>query len=70
MKVGDEDKSWAPHTVCYVCAEDLRKWSKVKKKAFRFVCPSDMEGAKNPGDDCYFCCCNVKGYCCHPFISN
>jgi hypothetical protein len=21
MKVGDEDKSWAPHKVCYVCVE-------------------------------------------------
>jgi hypothetical protein len=21
-----------------------------------------MEGAKNHSDDCYFCCCDVKGY--------
>jgi hypothetical protein len=39
MKLGDEDKSWVPHKVYYVCVEDQRKWSKGKKKAFRFGFP-------------------------------
>jgi hypothetical protein len=39
VKLGDEHKSWAPHKVCYVCVEDLRKWSKGEKKAFRFGVP-------------------------------
>jgi hypothetical protein len=39
VKLGDQDKSWAPHKVCYVCVQDLRKWSKGKKKAFRFGVP-------------------------------
>ena len=30
--IGDQDKSWAPHKVCYVCVEDLRKWSKKRKQ--------------------------------------
>jgi hypothetical protein len=38
--------SWAPHTVCYVCVEDLRKWSIGKKEGIQIWCPSDMEGAK------------------------
>jgi hypothetical protein len=37
VKLGD--KSWAPHKVCYVCVEDLWKWSKGKKKAFGFGVP-------------------------------
>jgi hypothetical protein len=39
VKLGDQDKSWAPHKVWYVCVEGLRKWSKGKKKAFRFGVP-------------------------------
>jgi hypothetical protein len=62
VKLGDQDKSWAPHKVCYVCVEDLRKWSKGKKKAFRFGAPVIWREPKNYSDDCYFCCCDVKGY--------
>jgi hypothetical protein len=32
VKLGDQDKSWAPHKACYVCVEDLSKWSKGKIK--------------------------------------
>jgi hypothetical protein len=39
VKLGNQDKSWAPHKVCYVCVEDLKKWSKGKKKAFEFGIP-------------------------------
>jgi len=46
VKLGDQDKSWASHKVCYVCVEDLRKWSKVKKKAFRFGVPVVWRGPK------------------------
>jgi hypothetical protein len=39
VRLGDQFKSWAPHKVCYVCVEDLRKWPKGKMKAFRFGVP-------------------------------
>jgi hypothetical protein len=39
VRLGCQDKSWAPHKLCYVCIEDLRKWSKEKKKPFRFGVP-------------------------------
>jgi hypothetical protein len=32
VKLEDQDKSWAPHSACYVCVEDLRKWSNGKRK--------------------------------------
>lgn len=30
LKLGDQDKVWAPHKVCKRCVEDLRNWSKIK----------------------------------------
>jgi hypothetical protein len=45
VKLGDQDKSWATHNVCYVCVEDLRKWFKGKKN-IQILCPNDMEGDK------------------------
>jgi hypothetical protein len=39
IRLGDKDRHWAPHTVCSVCVEDLRNWTKGKKKALRFGMP-------------------------------
>jgi hypothetical protein len=64
VKLGGQYKSWAPHKVCYICVEDLRKWSKGKNKAFRFGVPMIWKEPKNHSDDCCFCCCDVKGYNC------
>ena len=36
VKLGDQDKSWAPHIVCKTCIEHLRQW----KERFE-VCNSD-----------------------------
>jgi hypothetical protein len=46
VKLGDKDKSWAPHEVCSVCGEELGQWSKGKKKSFSFWGPNDLEGTK------------------------
>jgi hypothetical protein len=62
LKLGDQDKSWAPHKVSCVCVGDLRKWPKEKMKAFRFGVPMIWREPKNHSDDCYFCCYNIKGY--------
>jgi hypothetical protein len=61
VKLGDQDYSWASQKVCYVCVEDLMKWSKGKKKAFRFGVPVIWREPKHHIDDFYFCCCDVKG---------
>jgi hypothetical protein len=45
VKVGDQDKSWAPHKVCYVCVEDLGKEER-KKLSIQIWRPNDMEGVK------------------------
>jgi hypothetical protein len=45
-----------------VCVEDLRKWSKGKKKAFIFGVQIKWRETKSHSNDCYFCYCGVKGY--------
>lgn len=62
VKIGDQDKSWAPHRVCSGCVEGLRSWSKGKVKSFRFGVPMIWREPRNHSDDCYFCSCNVQGY--------
>ena len=62
LKLGDQDKAWAPHKVCKRCVEDLRNWFKGKLKAFRYGIPMVWREQKNHSDDCYFCSCDVKGY--------
>jgi hypothetical protein len=37
-------------------------WYKGKKDSIQIWCPNDMEGDKIHSNDCYFCCCDVKGY--------
>jgi hypothetical protein len=51
VKLEDQDKSWAPHKVCYVCVEYLRKCCKEKKKTFRFGVPMIWREPKNQSDD-------------------
>jgi hypothetical protein len=46
--------------VCYVCVEDLRKWSQGKKKAFGFGAPVIWREPKNHSDGYYFCCCDIN----------
>lgn len=62
IKLGDQDKSWAPHIVCSVCVEELRQWSQGKKKSFRFGVPMIWREPKNHSNDCYFCSCTVQGF--------
>lgn len=62
IRLGDQDKSWAPHKVCYVCVEDLRKWSKSQKKTFKFAVPMIWREPRNHSDDCYFCSVDITGH--------
>jgi len=61
-KLGDQDKNWAPHTVCSICLEELRQWSNGKKQSLRFGIPMIWREPKNHSDDCYFCSCQIKGF--------
>ena len=62
IRLGDQDKSWAPHVVCKTCIEHLRMWTNGKTKSFRFAIPMVWREPKNHYDDCYFCMVNLKGF--------
>ena len=61
MKLGDQDKDWAPHMVCKSCTECLRQWSKGKKISLKFGIPIIWREPKNHVSDCYFCAIDVTG---------
>lgn len=62
VKLGDQDKLWAPHKVCRSCVESLRLWSKGKKRALPFAIPMVWRAPMDHSNDCYFCSCNVTGH--------
>jgi hypothetical protein len=62
LKVGDQDKSFAPHTACNTCVEGLRYWYDGKRKAMPFAIPVQWREQKNHYDDWCFCMVNVTGY--------
>ena len=62
MKIGDEDKSWAPHIVCRSCVENLRRWTKGTLKCLAFGIPMIWREPRNHEEDCYFCITNILGF--------
>ena len=61
VKLGDQDKQWAPHIVCKTCVEHLRQWTVGKRCSLQFGVPMVWREPKNHHDDCYFCMVNIKG---------
>lgn len=61
VKLGDQDKYWAPHSICKQCTEHMRQWTKGTRKSMRFAVPMVWREPKNHLDDCYFCALNLKG---------
>ena len=61
VRLGDQDKPWAPHVVCKTCVEYLRQWTQFSRKALKFGIPVIWREPKNHTDDCYFCAINLTG---------
>ena len=55
IKLGDQDKSWAPHKVCKLRTERLRCWTQGKATSMRVGFPMVWREPKNHREDCYFC---------------
>ena len=55
MKLGDQNKSWAPHQQCQHCTEMLCFWIQGKIRLMWFGVPMVWHEPKNHYDDCYFC---------------
>ncbi|CAK8676998.1 unnamed protein product [Clavelina lepadiformis] len=54
-KVGDQDKSWAPHICCNSCGANLRQWLHGKRKCMPFAVPMVWREPTDHISDCYFC---------------
>ena len=61
-KIGDQDKSWAPHICGKPCYNGLTAWFNGKKAAFNFAVPMVWREPRNHADDCYFCLTNITGF--------
>lgn len=62
VKLGDQDKPWAPHYVCKSCVEGLRNWTKGSRKSMPFGIPMIWREPRDHTTDCYFCLTNVAGF--------
>ena len=54
VKLGEQDKPWAPYSVCWSCVESLRKWINGKRNSLSFGIPVVWRESKNHLDDFYF----------------
>ena len=61
VKIGHQDKPWAPHKVCHSCEENLRQWTKGTDK-ITFAILMLWREPQDHITDCYFCLTNIKGY--------
>uniref|UniRef100_UPI00358F0AE9 uncharacterized protein n=1 Tax=Myxine glutinosa TaxID=7769 RepID=UPI00358F0AE9 len=61
MKLGDQDKAFAPHICCKTCVESLRCWSHKKIECLPFGIPMVWREGRDHTNDCYFCMTNLQG---------
>ena len=62
IKLGDQDKSWAPHKVCRQCTETLRCWTQGKATSMRFRVFMVWREPKTHHEDSYFCIVDMTGW--------
>jgi hypothetical protein len=62
MRLGDQDKKFAPHILCKTCVENLRQWYKGLLPSMSFGIPIVWREQINHFDNCYFCVCKVSGF--------
>lgn len=61
IKLGDQDKYWAPHVCCRRCATALLSFVKDRKKRMPFTVPMIWREPTHHTTDCYFCLSNISG---------
>ena len=57
-KVGDQNKSWAPHFCCVTCARLLAAWAK-GSRSMPFVIPMVWREPTDHVSDCYLCLTSI-----------
>lgn len=61
VKLGDQDKAFAPHICCKTCVEGLRRWTNKKQQCLQFGVPMVWREGRDHTSDCYFCMTNLEG---------
>ena len=61
VKLGDQDKPFAPLICCKTCVENLWDWRKKERKSMPFGVPMLWREGKDHINDCYFCMANLTG---------
>lgn len=61
-KLGDQEKTWAPHVCCVSCHVSLIQWLKGNRSSMPFAVPMIWREPTNHSTDCYFCLTKTKGY--------
>ena len=62
MKMGEQDKSWAPHFCCGSCRSTLEGRMRGSCKCMPFAIPRVWREPTNHHDDCYFCMVGISKY--------
>ena len=62
IKLGDQDKTWAPHIICKSCKESLRHQTTGNRTALKFQIPMIWREPAKHFNDCYFSMTNLVGY--------
>ena len=72
MKLGDQDKWWAPHICCTKCFSYLSQWASGKMNNLSFGIPMVWREPTNHINDCYFCLTDIpsKYFLIHFFFVN
>jgi hypothetical protein len=61
VKLGDQDKAFAPHFCCQTCVNNLRGWWNKSKNSLPFAVPMVWREGRDHLSDCYFCMTNLEG---------
>ncbi|GBM86163.1 hypothetical protein AVEN_48177-1 [Araneus ventricosus] len=61
-RVGNQDKSCAPHICCNSCSRYLRNWLQGKRSRLKFAVPMVWREPTNHVTDCYFYLTDVKRF--------
>lgn len=61
VKLGDQDKPFAPHICCKTCVQNLRDWRNKTRKSMPSGVPMVWWEGKDHITDCYFCMTKLQG---------
>ena len=62
LKIGDHDKSWAPHFCCGSFRSILERWLLGSCKCMPFAITRIWREPTNHHNDCYFCMADISKY--------